>query len=88
MACYGATESFSLDRRIVRRLPADRFMASVGNGHVATVLTSNTIFMNGLYSGKGGDSHRARIPARINIRIPAPTESARFVLNTEEGLQF
>lgn len=62
-------------------------MASVGNGHVATVVMSDTIFMNGLYNGERGDSHRARIPSRINIRVKAPPSpvAARFVLNTEEG---
>ena len=29
-------------------------MASVGNGHLATNLYSDTIFMNGLYNGELG----------------------------------
>ena len=62
-------------------------MPSVGNGHVATVLHSVTIFMNGLYNGERGESHRARIPSHINIRVQATTEQPRrFILDTERGL--
>jgi len=70
-------------------LPEDeKHMASVGNGHLATIVYSETVFMNGLYNGEQGDSHRARIPSRINIRISIPrTEirSRRFTLDVEKG---
>ncbi|CAF3721880.1 unnamed protein product [Rotaria sordida] len=41
-------------------------MAYVGNGHVATVIFSDFIYMNGLYNGANGTSHRARIPSTHN----------------------
>ena len=41
----------------------------IGNGHVATVVQTNTIFMNGLYNGASTDSHRARIPSTANIFV-------------------
>ncbi|CAH2067404.1 unnamed protein product, partial [Iphiclides podalirius] len=51
-------------------LPSDnRFMPSVGNGHLATNVFSDTVYMNGLYNGFRGESHRARIPAWANIRL-------------------
>ena len=63
-------------------------MASVGNGHVATVVDSDTVYMNGLYNGGRGESHRARIPSRINIHAIVPDEGKtvhRFILDTEQG---
>ncbi|ODN03634.1 Acid trehalase-like protein 1, partial [Orchesella cincta] len=46
-----------------------RYFPTVGNGHIATVVYTDTIFMNGLYSGFKGESHRARIPTRNNVRL-------------------
>ncbi|XP_064622218.1 protein-glucosylgalactosylhydroxylysine glucosidase-like isoform X2 [Lineus longissimus] len=50
-------------------LPRPRFMTSVGNGHVGTVIDSDTVLMNGLYNGRHGDSHRARIPSMVSCNI-------------------
>ncbi|KAJ2953896.1 hypothetical protein O0L34_g1527 [Tuta absoluta] len=47
----------------------DRFMPSIGNGHMATNVFSDTVYMNGLYNGRKGESRRARIPAWANIRL-------------------
>ncbi|XP_059058126.1 protein-glucosylgalactosylhydroxylysine glucosidase isoform X1 [Achroia grisella] len=47
----------------------DRFMPSIGNGHIATNIFSDTVYMNGLYNGRKGESHRARIPNWANIRL-------------------
>ncbi|RVE43011.1 hypothetical protein evm_012323 [Chilo suppressalis] len=66
------TEDISDDPHIFSTytLPADeRFMASIGNGHVATNVFSDTVYMNGLYNGRAGRSHRARIPAYANVRL-------------------
>lgn len=55
-------------------MPEDeRYMSSIGNGHLATDIFSETVFMNGLYNGKRGESHRARIPAWCNIQISNST---------------
>ncbi|XP_064622222.1 protein-glucosylgalactosylhydroxylysine glucosidase-like [Lineus longissimus] len=50
-------------------LPDACFMTSVGNGHVGTVVDSDTILMNGFYNGRGGHSHRARIPSMVSCII-------------------
>ncbi|XP_019643989.1 PREDICTED: acid trehalase-like protein 1 [Branchiostoma belcheri] len=70
-----------------------RLMASVGNGHLATTVYSDTIFVNGLYSGDGfkGRSHRAAIPSPNNIRATLPSEGGavrRFALDVEKGVFF
>jgi hypothetical protein len=44
-------------------------MASVGNGHISTTVYTDTVYMNGLYNGERGESHRARIPSRNNIKL-------------------
>jgi len=42
-------------------LPDDeKQVPTIGNGHVATLVYSDTVYMNGLYTGLRGDSHRAR----------------------------
>lgn len=63
-------------------------MASVGNGHVSTNVFSDSIYMNGLYNGNRGESHRARIPAYSNLRLNATinAEEATFSLNTRTGV--
>ncbi|XP_064602978.1 protein-glucosylgalactosylhydroxylysine glucosidase-like [Liolophura sinensis] len=54
----------------VDQMPTDRGLwPTVGNGHIATVVNSDTIHMNGLYNGAQATSHRARIPALIAIEI-------------------
>ncbi|XP_072019698.1 protein-glucosylgalactosylhydroxylysine glucosidase-like [Amphiura filiformis] len=46
-----------------------RYMPVVGNGHLATTIYSNAIYVNGLYNGRLGTSHRARIPSYNAIRV-------------------
>jgi protein-glucosylgalactosylhydroxylysine glucosidase len=46
-----------------------RIMAYVGNGHIATVVFSDSIYMNGIYNGRNSTSHRARIPSTIDWRF-------------------
>ena len=71
-------------------MPSDEVeMPSVGNGQLATVIYTDTVYMNGLYNGELGESHRARIPSQINIRMDvAPNITVtqrRFILDTEKG---
>lgn len=66
-------------------------MASVGNGHVATTVYTDTVHMNGLYNGNRGESHRARIPSGNNIRINTPTngdpiQRQTFALDVGKGV--
>ena len=66
-----------------------RFWPTVGNGHVATVVYSDTVFMNGLYNGNGTESRRARIPAMtaVNIQSVSLQGTRTFMLDMEKGLQ-
>ena len=68
----------------------DKFMPSIGNGHIATNIFSDTVYMNGLYNGKAGYSHRARIPAWANIRLNSTLThnpySPAYSLDTKEGV--
>ena len=36
----------------------DRLLPSVGNGHLATNVWTDTLFLNGVYNGYKGDSYR------------------------------
>lgn len=71
-------------------MPLDEIeMPSVGNGQLATVIYTDTIYMNGLYNGGLGESHRARIPSQINIRmnlgVNLKADQRRYILDTEKG---
>ncbi|XP_072037392.1 protein-glucosylgalactosylhydroxylysine glucosidase-like [Amphiura filiformis] len=46
-----------------------RYMPFVGNGHLATTVLSDWIFVNGVYNGELGWSHRARIPSTNAIDV-------------------
>lgn len=65
-------------------------MPSIGNGHIAANIFSDTVYMNGLYSGKTGKSHRARIPNWANIRLNSTLThhpySPVYSLDTREGV--
>ena len=53
-----------------KRLPIDaRNRPSVGNGHIATVVHTDTVHMNGVYNGRLTASHRAIIPSPVNVNI-------------------
>ncbi|KAI8428264.1 hypothetical protein MSG28_002481 [Choristoneura fumiferana] len=72
-------------------LPTEaRFMPSIGNGHIATNIFSDTVYLNGLYNGRKGESHRARIPAWANIRLNSTLTHRPFApiysLNTRDGV--
>lgn len=65
-------------------------MPSIGNGHIATNIFSDTVYMNGLYNGRGGYSHRARIPSWANIRLNSTLThypySPIYSLDTKEAV--
>ncbi|CAF1126931.1 unnamed protein product [Adineta steineri] len=62
-----------------------RIMPYVGNGHIATVVFSDFIYMNGLYNGENGTSHRARIPSTHNWQFNTKRVSASYSLDVETG---
>ncbi|XP_059156328.1 protein-glucosylgalactosylhydroxylysine glucosidase-like isoform X2 [Physella acuta] len=45
------------------------YYPEVGNGHVATVVQSDTICMNGLYNGHNITSHRARLASPVGYSL-------------------
>jgi hypothetical protein len=68
-------------------LPQDvRLLPGVGNGQLATQVYHDTIYMNGLYSGRWGDSHRARIPSTVSqqFNLSNPIKD-RFILDMKHG---
>ncbi|XP_070540416.1 protein-glucosylgalactosylhydroxylysine glucosidase-like [Ptychodera flava] len=52
-----------------------KYLPTVGNGHIAHVVYTDTLHVNGLYNGKEGGSHRARIPVKNAIRITIEDET-------------
>ncbi|CAO1329983.1 unnamed protein product, partial [Diamesa serratosioi] len=73
-------------------LPTDeKLLPTLSNGHLGFTLFSDSIYMNGLYNGKGGLSHRARIPNWSNIQLANcasninNTQNCNFTLNTKSG---
>ncbi|CAF3981203.1 unnamed protein product [Rotaria sp. Silwood2] len=60
-----STTIFSTDKLPLNGSSIDyRLMAYVGNGHVATVIFSDFIYMNGLYNGVNG--HAIVVPVEVN----------------------
>ncbi|XP_032795803.2 protein-glucosylgalactosylhydroxylysine glucosidase [Daphnia magna] len=93
MATESRAVDLSLDSRIFESnsLPIDELeMPSIGNGQLATGVYTDTVYMNGLYNGELGESHRARIPSQINIRMSVGANQTvtdqRFILDTEKGM--
>ncbi|XP_060072818.1 protein-glucosylgalactosylhydroxylysine glucosidase-like [Ylistrum balloti] len=50
-------------------LPDALSMPTIGNGHVATVVHSDTMYLGGLYNGYNITSHRARLQSTSSISI-------------------
>lgn len=69
-----------------------RLNPSVGNGYLATTVYSDTVYVSGIFNGRGTEtpSHRARIPStssiviRSNLSSNATEES--FSLNVEQAV--
>lgn len=67
MDTFSATEYYSISDKPV-----------LSNGHVGFVPYSTSIYMNGVYNGFKGSSHRARIPnyANIYVEICGPSKES------------
>ena len=63
--------------------------ATIANGYLGTVVYSDTVYMNGVYNGRLGDSHRARIPSTAAIEVKlasgAASQNETFKLDVERG---
>jgi hypothetical protein len=72
------------------RLPDNsRILPTIGNGHIATVVYTDTIYMNGLYNGLKTLSHRARIPSTCAIEIASTSAhitKSLYSLDVETGM--
>ncbi|XP_051477784.1 protein-glucosylgalactosylhydroxylysine glucosidase [Apus apus] len=72
-----------------RSLPADpRLMATVTNAYLGTRVFRDILHVGGVYSGAGGDTHRADIPSPANVRVTVPgvdSLAQTFSLNTRTG---
>lgn len=44
-------------------------MPFMSNGHLGYRVYGNAVYMNGLFSGVGKESHRAWIPNYVNLRV-------------------
>ncbi|XP_050405226.2 protein-glucosylgalactosylhydroxylysine glucosidase [Patella vulgata] len=74
------------------KLPSDpRLLPEIGNGHIATVIHSDTICMNGLYNGANTSSHRARIPSIVSLIVDSIKTSngsytKKYLLDMKNGI--
>ncbi|KAL4217202.1 hypothetical protein ACF0H5_023655 [Mactra antiquata] len=69
-------------------LPEVRFRPPIGNGHVATNVLSDAVYMNGLYNGLEDRSSRARLPAFVAIDIDSGNQHSihrRYILDLYNG---
>ncbi|XP_052787604.1 protein-glucosylgalactosylhydroxylysine glucosidase-like [Mya arenaria] len=71
--------------------PADaKLWPSISNGHVGTVVHSDSVYMNGLYNGNGTTSTRARIPAFTSLDVinfaPDENVSTTYCLHMNSGI--
>ena len=69
-----------------------RLNPSVGNGYLATTVYSDTIYVSGIFNGRGTEtpSHRARIPSTsaivVRTNVTSNTTEELFSLNVEQGV--
>lgn len=72
------------------RLPQNYLMASVGNGYIATNVYSDTIYVSGIFNGRGttAPSHRARIPSTCDVkpRTNVPNTTQLWSLNVAQAV--
>lgn len=59
-------------------------MPTLSNGHIGFTIFSDSVYMNALYSGRGGLSHRARIPNYSNIQF-ADCAKCKYTMNMKYG---
>lgn len=77
------TDKLPTENRTGKTLVDFRKMAAIGNGHVATVLYSDVIYMNGLYNGPVGWTHRAAIRSvhDVVVNVEGQMVNRKYALN-------
>ncbi|KAG4071845.1 hypothetical protein HA402_006006 [Bradysia odoriphaga] len=70
-----------------KSLPEDNnLLPTISNGHIGFTVLSDSVYLNGLYNGLKGLSHRARIPNEMNINIVSPSITNKtFTFNAKSG---
>lgn len=65
----------------------------LSNGHIGVVPYGESVYMNGLYNGYEGNSHRAKIPNYGNVQFdpctpnaPKVSETCSYALDIYDGL--
>ncbi|OWF37122.1 protein-glucosylgalactosylhydroxylysine glucosidase-like [Mizuhopecten yessoensis] len=73
----------------VDSLPDAASMPTIGNGYLATLVHSDTMYMNGVYNGPNGTSHRARLRSTSSINITDfsfPVTGRKYSLDVGRGM--
>jgi hypothetical protein len=76
------------DKSLCVSLPDDlNLMPVLSNGHVGFGVFSDSVYMNALYNGHAGLSHRARIPNYANIQLThcRMSDSCKYTFNMKYG---
>ncbi|OWF37121.1 Acid trehalase-like protein 1 [Mizuhopecten yessoensis] len=71
------------------QLPDAMSMPTIGNGHVATVVHSDTMYLGGLYNGYNVTSHRARLQSTSSISITGfsfDVDTRKYSLDVGRGM--
>lgn len=66
-----------------------KLMPYVGNGHLASTIFDNAVYLNGVYNGREGESHRANIPSIHNFKIEPLSDDFKdrqYVLDVKHGI--
>ena len=69
-------------------MPDLKEIPTLSNGHIAFTVNGDSILLNGLYNGRKGESHRARIPNYSNILTDLPCQAAgncHYMLHMRDG---
>ncbi|OQV17903.1 Acid trehalase-like protein 1 [Hypsibius exemplaris] len=65
-----------------RKLPEQKYMPEVGNGHIATVVNGPNVFVNGLFNGLGPKSSRAKIPSLVAFQLRTNHSKEQLIQET------
>lgn len=63
-------------------------MPCLSNGHIGFSVFGDSIYINGVYNGKGGDSRRARLPNWLNLSAQVEQVDAHPPLLANASLNF
>lgn len=68
------------------RFPDDpRLIPAVGNGHLATQVLNDVIYVNNVYNGYSNSSHRAKIPS-TGFKVIDDLEQSLYILDMFTGI--